>query len=158
MSEQFTPSPRRGRPPAAKAEAPAAESAAPTARRRRASVGAASFKLQAPERKGFVRRWFNDLGNRIADAGELAYDFVTQPGIKSHSSDSRISRLVGTKPDGSPLHAFLMETPEDEYAGGLAEKEAHNRKVDEAIRDGRDSTGQMDSKETYGHGSIKTDR
>ena len=156
MSENFTPSPRRGRPPATKAEAEISEAAKP--RRRRASVGGASLKLVAPERKGFVRRWFNDLGNRIADAGELAYDFVTQPGIKSHSSDSRISRLVGTKPDGSPLHAFLMETPEDEFAGGVAEKEAQNRKVDEAIRDGRDSTGQMDSKETYGHGSIKTDR
>jgi len=157
MSETFTPTPRRGRPPAIKADEPA-EGVAPTTRRRRASVGGAAMKLLAPTRPGYVRRWFNDLGNRVADAQELAYDFVQDPDIKSHSQDTRISRLVGTKPDGSPLHAFLMETPEDEYAGGLAEKEAHNRKVDEAIRDGRDSTGQMDSRETYGHGSIKTDR
>jgi len=156
MAENFTPSPRRGRPP--KTEEAAPEVAQPTKRRRRASVGAAAMKLSAPGRAGFVRRWFNDLGNRIADAGELAYDFVTDTGVKSHSQDTRISRLVGTKPDGSPLHAFLMETPEDEYAGGVSEKEAQNRKVDEAIRDGRDSTGQMDSRETYGHGSIKTDR
>lgn len=157
MSETFTPTPRRGRPPAVKPEA-TTEAAAPTTRRRRASVGGASLKLTAPTRPGFIRRWFNDLGNRIADAQELAYDFVQDSGIKSHSQDTRISRLVGTKPDGSPLQAFLMETPEDEYAGGLAEKEAHNRKVDEAIRDGRDSTGQMVPSETYGHGSIKTDR
>lgn len=153
---------RRGRPPAN--PAPVATEAEPAVaaenlpgRRRRASVGGMAMKLFAPARDGFVRRWFNDKDNRIAEAEELAYTHVTDPSVKSSSSDSRISRLVGTKPNGEPLSAFLMETPVDEYAAGRSEKETQNRMVDEAITAGRDSTGQMTS-ETYGRGSIQRDR
>lgn len=141
---------------------PAAEAGdEPTKRRRRASVGEAALKLAAPGRPGFKRRWFNDDANRIAVADELAYDHVTETGVKTSSPGSRISRLVGTKANGEPLHAFLMETPDELYAEGVAEKEAHNRLVDDAIVAGRDSTGQMStvpSTETYGQGSIQKDR
>lgn len=145
MSEAvFTPSKRRGRPPAAATVEPNAE--APSGdRRRRKSVGGLALKLSAPVRPGFVRRWANDDNNRIAQLDDLAYDRV----------QGEAPRLVGTKPNGEPLHAYLMETPEDEYAHGLADKEAHNRKVDEAIRDGRDSTGQHNSDGYVGQGSIK---
>lgn len=127
-------------------------------RRRRASVGGHALKLNAPTRPGYTRRWFNDDGNRIADAHELAYEFVHEAGVQTSSPGSRVSRLVGTKANGEPLHAFLMETPNELYAEGLAEKEAHNRQIDDAIIAGRDSTGQMSSTETYGQGSIQTDR
>lgn len=139
----------------------AATTAQPTTRRRRGALGGQRLKLQAPERPGYVRRWVNDDGNRIAEAKELAYDHVTDSGIDTSSADSRISRLVGTKPNGEPLRAFLMETPADEYAAGVADKEVHARQVDEAIAAGRDSTGQMSSvpeAETYGRGSIQRDR
>jgi len=150
---------RRGRPPANAAPisqdtiaSPASEK--PT-RRRRAAVGGFALKLDAPQRPGFVRRWFNDDGNRIAQAQELAYDHVTDPNIKSSSSDTRTSRLVGTKANGEPLRAYLMETPVEEYEAGLAEKEVQPRQIDEAIAAGRDSTGQMPpSAEVYGQGSI----
>lgn len=132
--------------------------AEPAPRRRRASVGGHAMKLSAPHRPGYSRRWFNDDGNRIADAEELAYDHVHEAGIKTSSPGSRISRLVGTKANGEPLHAFLMETPDELFAEGVAEKEAHNRQIDDAIIAGRDSTGQMSSTETYGQGSIQTDR
>ena len=125
-------------------------------RRRRASVGGHAAKLSAPQRDGHSRRWFNDDANRIAEADELGYDFVTDNGIKTSSPGSRVSRLVGTKANGEPLHAFLMETPNELYAEGAAEKEAHNRQIDDAIKAGRDSTGQMSSNETYGQGSIKS--
>lgn len=164
---------RRGRPPrkdiVATNVAPAAqvvppapeptqEAAAPSKRRRRASVGGLAMKLNAPARPGFVRRWFNDDKNRIADAEELGYEHVLDTGLKSSSPGSRTSRLVGTKASGEPLHAFLMETPDELFAEGVAEKEAVNRQIDEAIVAGRDSTGQMSSTETYGQGSIKSDR
>lgn len=158
---------RRGRPPATKTEAPAqaaetSEAAeanpAPTRRRKRGQVGGMSLKLAAKARPGYQRRWFNDDNNRIAEAQELAYDFVTDPSIQSSGSDSRISRLVGTKANGEPLRAFLMETPLEEYEQGQAEKEAFNRRVDEAITTGSDFTGQMPQSETYGRGSIERDR
>lgn len=143
------------------AEAAVAQAApAPAKRRRRASVGGHALKLGAPSREGFQRRWFNDDGNRLATADDLGYDHVSDTGLKTSSPGSRVSRLVGTQPNGEPLHAFLMETPDELYAEGLAEKEAVCRLTDEAILAGKDSTGTVspDSpKETYGHGSIRTD-
>jgi hypothetical protein len=144
------------------AAAPTAETdATPQKRRRRASVGGHALKLQAPARPGYSRRWLNDEGNRIADAEELGYDHVHEAGLQTSGPGSRISRLVGTKANGEPLHAFLMETPDELFAEGVAEKEAHNRQIDDAIIAGRDSTGQMSqvpSSETYGQGSIRRDR
>jgi hypothetical protein len=124
-------------------------------RRRRASVGGHALKLAAPTRPGFVRRFFNDSGNRIAQAEQLGYTAVEapqSPGLGSHDE-----RLVGTQASGAPLKAILMETPDELYAEGVAEKEAHNRQIDEAIVAGRDSTGQLPSNDAA-HGSIKSDR
>lgn len=166
MTEQDFAPRRRGRPPL-NPDAPAAvvnEAAtenvtdtaadAPTQRRRRASVGGHALKLSAPTRPGWVRRWFNDQKNRIADALDLGYSFVEAGGIRSSDVGSRTSRLVGTQEGGGGLNAYLMETPDELYAQGVAEKEAHNRQIDEALVAGRDSTGQMNPSETYGHGSI----
>lgn len=147
---------RRGRPPQIEAEITTEAEGAPTKRRRRASVGGHALKLSAPGRDGYSRRWVNDDGNRIANAQELAYDFVCDGDIKSTDTGSRISRLVGTKANGDPLRAFLMETPNELFAEGVAEKESHNRQIDEAIAAGRDSTGQLaPSSEQYGQGSIQ---
>lgn len=137
-----------GAPPLPTTEAPT--------RRRRASVGGHALRLDAPQKEGWTRRWMNDDANRIADAEELGYSPVSDTGIKSSGPGSVVSRLVGTKANGEPKSAFLMETPNELYAEGLAEKEAHNRQIDDAIKAGRDSTGQMPSTETYGHGSIQS--
>jgi hypothetical protein len=157
-----TKTPAVAKPAATTATAePAAVEAAPAEgapRRRRASVGGHSLKLNATARPGFKRRFFNDDGNRLADAEELGYDHVSETGLKTSSPGSRVSRLVGTKANGEPLHAFLMETPDELYAQGEAEKEAACRTVDDAIRAGRDSTGQMSPTDTYGQGSINSDR
>ena len=155
---------RRGRPPVVKAEPDGGTtfieatipSAAPSKRRRRASVGGHAMKLGAPLRAGFTRRWFNDQNNRIADAEELAYEHVSELGIKTHDPSSRVRRVVGTKANGEPLFSYLMETPNELYAEGVAEKEALHAMVDKAISEGRDSTGSGDL--TRGHGSIQVER
>lgn len=128
-----------------------------TRRRKRSSVGGFVSKLDAPLREGETRRWVNDDGNRIAECRELGYDFVSDKGIQTDDPGSRISRLVGTKANGEPLHAYLMETPDELFAQGQAEQEASCRLIDEAITAGRDSTGRMDEHQ-YGQGSIKSDR
>lgn len=150
--------PRRGRPPMQEetAEEPGT---APIKRRRRASVGEHAMKLTAPARAGFKRRWFNDTDNRLAIADELAYDHVTERGLKTDDPSSRVSRIVGTKANGEPLRAYLMETPDELYAEGVAEKEAHNRRIDEAISTGTPTEGQIAPKEeAYGQGSIQGGR
>ena len=152
---------RRGRPPLAQEAMidTAEQGVKPAKRRRRANVGGHAMRLQAPERTGYVRRWVNDDGNRIAKSEELAYDFVTDTSIEGTGEGTRVSRLVGTKANGEPLRAYLMETPVEEYQAGLAEKEAANRQIDDAINRGEDSTGQLGPKsEQYGAGSITQDR
>lgn len=145
-------------PPQVEAHAePHAEAPAPPAKRRRRSpVGGRALKLAAPPRPGFKRRFVNDDGNNLADKEELGYEFVSETGIKTADPGSRVSRLVGTKANGEPLHAYLMETPDELYAEGEAEKEAANRQIDEAITAGRDSTGRLENQ--YGQGSIKVER
>lgn len=149
---------RRGAPPVSEADLveTAEATPAPTKRRRRSSVGGHALKLDAPARPGFVRRFFNDVGNRLAEAGELGYDFVEDAGIQTHDPSSRINRLAGTQASGAPLKTYLMETPDELYAEGVAEKEARNAEVDKAIREGHDSTGSGDL--TRGHGSIQVER
>lgn len=146
-------------PPATGAAPPEAASAAdaPAPRRRRSSVGGHALKLSAPSKEGQKRRWVNDDGNRIAEMRELGYEFVSETGIQTADPGSHITRLVGTKANGEPLHAHLMETPDELYAQGETEKEAANRLIDEAITAGRDSTGRLGESQ-YGHGSITTDR
>lgn len=132
---------------------------APPKRRRRASVGGHAMRLSAPAKPGFVRRWFNDDGNRIAMAIDLGYDHVEEQGIQTDDPGSRISRLVGTKANGDPLKAYLMETPDELFAEGVAEKEAHNRQIDEAIAAGSPTDGPIaPAAEQYGQGSIQRDR
>lgn len=145
-------------PPVA-AAAVAVASDPPAPRRRRASVGGHALKLSAPSKEGQKRRWVNDDGNRIAEMRELGYEFVSETGIQTADPGSRVTRLVGTKANGDPLHAYLMETPDELYAQGEAEKEAACRLIDEAITAGRDSTGRPELQSTsYGHGSVTTDR
>lgn len=135
----------------------AVKAAPSTSRRRRKTVGGFNDKLAAPLREGETRRWVNDDGNRIAECRELGYEFVSETGIQTADPGSRISRLVGTKANGEPLHAYLMETPDELFAQGVAEQEAANRLIDESIAAGRDSTGRMDEHQ-YGQGSIKVER
>jgi hypothetical protein len=159
MNEQNLP--RRNRPPVSEKTAADAQNLAPTlpGRRRRASVGGHALKLQAPAREGYVRRWVNDNGNRIAHAQELAYDFVQDTAIQSTGEGSRVSRLVGTKANGEPLRAYLMETPVEEFGAGLDEKEAAVKAIDDAMQTIIDETGKpVPKSEQTGHVSIQRER
>lgn len=153
----MTDTPLRGRPPITRNEPESTTT--PITRRRRASVGGAAMKLDAPAKEGHTRRWFNDDNNRLATAHELGYDHVTERGIKTDDPSSRVSRIVGTKANGEPLRAYLMETPDELYAEGAAEKEAHIHKTDAAIAAGVPTDGPVGPlSETYGQGSIHRGR
>lgn len=146
---------RRGRPPIEQApDMPET----PPKRRRRAKLGVHALKLQAPLRQGYTRRWVNDTQMRVAEMESLGYEFVHEPDTKSTDVGSRVSRLVGNQANGDAQRAYLMETPDELYAEGLAEKEAASAVVDEAIATGAptDSTGAQQL--VRGEGSIKRDR
>ena len=154
---------RRGRPPVDRTDKDITKSElAPSAtpgRRRRGKVGGHALKLDAPVKPGFVRRWVNDNDMRIAQANDLAYDFVTDDNAQTTDVGSRISRLVGTKANGEPLRAYLMETPVEEFRAGLAEKEAVASQIDEAMHAIVDEQGQrVPGSEQTGQVSIQRDR
>lgn len=125
----------------------------PTRRRRRASTGGFHLRLKTPERAGYHRRWFNDEPGRLAEAEELAYGFVREPGHETDGLDSRVRKHVGISKGGQPLYAYLMETPIEEYRAGQADKEEAHASFEAAIRRGEDHTGSMSN--SYGRGSIE---
>lgn len=146
--------PRLGAPPLSEAVTQDEIPSAPTSRRRRKSVGGLNnLKLTAPERKGYHRHWFVDRPGRLAEAEELAYEFVSESGIKSDSPDSRVRRLTGTDAQGAPQYSYLMETPLEEYEHGMKDKEEAHAAFEQSIQRGQDPLGQLQN--AYGEGSIR---
>lgn len=151
--------PNRPKPVEQAAIGEVAEAKSLSKRRRRASVGGHALKLNAPLKAGYERRWFNDTGNRLADAEDLGYTFVEDPGIKTDMPGSHITRRVGIAASGGSQQAYLMETPDELYAEGVDEREELNSQVDQAIVKGADFTGQMTREDgSYGQGSIRVER
>lgn len=123
--------------------APPAKAVAKHNRRQRASVGGFKTRLDAPQREGMVRRWVNDDPGRIEAMHDLGYDFA-EATTRTDSVGTRIERNVGTHPNGAPKRAFLMETPQDQYAIGVDEKEERLKPFEEALRSGQDTTGKVE--------------
>lgn len=113
----------------------------PRERRRRASVGGHALRLDAPERPGWKRRWVNGDPLRVKRMEELGYSVVADPASEGNkrtdSLGTRITRHAGRDDEGKPYQTILMETPDDLYAQGEAEKEDGRKAFEEAIRKGR---------------------
>lgn len=123
-------------------------------RRRRASVGGFTVKLNAPSRPGYVRRFVNGDPARIAQLEDLGYTLVNERAEgrgdkRTDGAGTRIARHAGRFEDGAPMQAFLMETPIEEYNVGVAEKEERLKPFEEAVRAGFDPTGSLAPSEIY---------
>lgn len=119
-----------------------APEAKPT-RRRRASLTALQSKLAAPARPGFVRRWVDNDPSRIQHMQELGYEPVQDKGIPTDSLGTNAARFGGKRANGEPQHLVLMETPEEDYATGVREKEEALKPFEDALRAGRDTQGRL---------------
>lgn len=109
-------------------------------RRRRASVGGFSLKLDADERPGHKRRFVNGHPQRIQMMEELGYQIVqtaTAEGtMRTQGLGSTVARHAGIDNEGKPYQAVLMETPDHLYAQGETEKEDGRKAFEETIRRG----------------------
>jgi hypothetical protein len=114
-------------------------------RKERVPFGMARLKLTAPERPGYRRRWVNDVGGALEQAEAGWYGFVFDTGqqigetaIGSGNQDlgSRVSRIVGTLPNGQPQRAYLMEIEEVYYQQDQKSKQQRLDKIDAQIREG----------------------
>lgn len=155
MSEEIT---RRGRPPRQAEEVTEqVETGTPKAKRRRrgALEHGGAMKLHAPTREGYVRRWANDKGNRIAELEEIGYTLVEERGIDTHGPGSRINRLAGTHDGGAPLKTYLMEIPEAYYREDQQDKDEALKEFDREISEGRDPSGEIDPRHSYRPGEVR---
>jgi hypothetical protein len=92
--------------------------------------------------------WFNDDGIRINKALQAGYEFVTRKDVEMNETvlplnedlGDRVSRVVGLRADGKPMHCFLMKLPLELRAQDEAKYAAEVAVSDEVIR--RGATGQ----------------
>jgi hypothetical protein len=116
-------------------------------RRKRGATAHLGLRLDAPKRQGWVRRWVNADPSRITRMEDLGYQLVTDRAGEAESrtdgGGSRIERHTGKDDNGRPTYQVLMETPEEEYAVGVKEKDAASRAFEEAINAGHDTTGRL---------------
>jgi len=110
------------------------------------------------ELDGFITRWFNEQDDRLQRAEDAGYQYVHrkeigQVGDKDISNgntdvNSRVSRVVGRRPDGSSIRAYLLKIRKDWYDADQAKKEEVNKRVDDAIRAG--TSGGANVQNQYG--------
>lgn len=113
-------------------------------REHRVPLGAPRLKLKVEEDPSVVRRWVNDKDSRIDYAVEGGYrhvmrmDDIGVPDVNPGNTDlgSRTSKVVGTKDDGTPLRAYLMEIPREQYEEDQSEKESRIKETERSILSG----------------------
>lgn len=137
MSMETDLAPRRGRPTNAEIAAREAQNEAPRRESRR-PFSSVELKLAYGDREGYHRHWFNDTNNRINRAIEAGYNHVTGKDGKN------VSRIVGVAEGGGPLHAFLMEIPEDWYKEDMAREQKLIDEKEAAIKHGSPKGGEVE--------------
>lgn len=132
-------------------------------RRRRASTGGFKQKLDAPQRKGYVRRWVDNDPSRIMAMEELGYapvaDRAGEGEARTEGMGTRISRHGGKRQDGAPQSLILMECRADDYELGVKDKEEQLKPFEDALKRGADTTGRLnDQYEVRDRSSISHER
>ena len=121
-----------------------------TGRRARVPLGDPQPKMAAAKRAGYHRRWINDVGDRLRAAEAAGYQFVEdEKEVDEAGRGVRRSMTVGTKEDGSPLKAFLMEIRNEFYEADQAVKQAKLDEMDAAMRRGDVRGAQPQDQDKY---------
>ena len=113
-------------------------------RPRRNSIGVPRLSLAVTsELPGFHLCWMNDDGN-VQNALDSGYEFVTRGetelanGVTPSNVDmsDRIKQKVGTTQQGDVLYAYLMKIKLEWHEEDMAQIEAQNKQVEDAIAGG----------------------
>lgn len=130
--------------PVAAAATPAADGAV---RRKRGVFNGTQGKLKIEGTiPGYHLHILNDDRNRLQEAQDNGYEFVTPSEIKGVSEnvtsrngdigDSRVRFLVGTQENGQPLHGYLMKIRQEWYDEDQADLQHKNDQIDDSVRKG----------------------
>lgn len=129
-------------------EAPASETKGPVpTRRKRGVFNGTTGKLQVHGTiPGYHLHIMNDDRNRLQEAQDNGYEFVTPKEIEGVSENvtsrngdlggSRVRFLVGSTERGEPMYGYLMKLRQEWFDEDQKELQAKNDKIDEAIRAG----------------------
>lgn len=102
--------------------------------------------------RGEVPRWVNDTPGRLEDASEGdSYRFVTKAELSGKgqvgqatvpgNASSRMTRVVGSNEDGSPITAYLMAKPIEDYEADMRERVDKIEAKEAEMKEGIDSYG-----------------
>lgn len=114
-------------------------------------------KLDATGIPGYKLHWVNDIKDRIITHEEAGYEFVNAGEVKLNSLvtaanadlGTRVSKVVGTKENGEPMHAYLMKIKQEWYDEDQQAKQALVDESDKALRGGFGISG-ADNSNFYG--------
>lgn len=109
--------------------------------RTRIPFGTHRQRLISMPRPGFKRRYFNDVGDRIARALDAGYAHVMDPRTKKP-----VQTTAGSRDGGGSLIAYLMEIPEQFYSEDFAAKQERLNEVDQQIYTGKHNEEQGDNR------------
>jgi hypothetical protein len=101
-------------------------------RKARTPFGMYRTKLNAEQRPGFKRRWFNDDQGRIQRAEEAGYVVVMDDVTKKPRT-----QVAGNHKNGEVMFAVLMEIPEEFWNEDFEAKQESLNEVDRSIMMGR---------------------
>ena len=132
-------------------------------RAERIPFGMATLKLEATSIPGMHLHWINDwhpqMPDRLQQALAAGYTFVTQEEARTRqnlggsystgTSESQISRVVGVRPDGLPITAFLMKIPEEWHLDHQRPVWERADNIDGTIRKGMVEASQEDRRTRY---------
>jgi hypothetical protein len=110
-------------------------------------------RLRVPERKGFVRRWVNDIEDRIEMFKDAGYTVVVDDDMPIGDQPSKDAKPLGAtrcKSVGRGRTAYLMEIPEHLYKEDQASKIKRNMEMQRTAMQPRDIEGNK-------YGSINID-
>ena len=146
--------PRRGRPPKGdEAQRRRKNRTAETGKRLAVPQGLTDFNK-------FAYRWINDDGVRFyALTQEDDWELAPQNAHGPDEADTvdignAVKRVVGAKPDGSPMYAYLCRKLRKFYDDDAADKQARLDEELEQIRRGNSRAGQSQADYTP-HSGIK---
>lgn len=122
-------------------------------RKLRVAPGVASRNLDYPAKEGWVRRVVCDRHGRLDKFVNGGWSFVSKDDEGSENPegilkagtreglDSRVSQVVGTHKDNTPMHGYLMEIPEELYDEDQAVKMERIDALEGTLRAGMDADG-----------------
>jgi len=148
-------------------------------RKRRVPAGIPSMNLDFPTREGFSRRIVSDRPGRLEKFEKAGWRFVERDELEEPNTgslkvttregiDSRVSQVIGSHKDGSPMVGYLMEIYDELYDEDQAVKmekvdalEAGLREATTTESSDRPGTGRQPSAEGQyipAHTGIKIDQ